>query len=105
MIQHKMLRRVFTLVGLEKPVPEFRFHPTRRWRFDWAWPDRKLAVEYEGGSHSHHHKFYGYRNDLEKYNEAALLGWAVFRYGPRQSALAKRQLNEFLQRTAHSSSA
>ena len=23
---------------LPGPVPEYRFHPTRRWRFDYAWP-------------------------------------------------------------------
>ena len=34
------------LLGHER---ECRFHTTRRWRFDWAWPEKKLAVEVDGG--------------------------------------------------------
>ena len=31
-------------------TPEYRFHPTRKWRFDYAWPENKIALEVEGGS-------------------------------------------------------
>src|SRR3954464_10168436 len=27
---------------------EHRFHPERRWRFDWALPDKMIGIEYEG---------------------------------------------------------
>ena len=61
---------------------EYRFHPTRRWRFDFAWPDRKIAVEVEGviwqGS-GRHQRAAGYSADCEKYNGALLLGWDVLR--------------------------
>ena len=30
-------------------VKEFKFHPTRRWRFDYAIPTHKIALEVEGG--------------------------------------------------------
>lgn len=30
-------------------VKEFQFHPTRRWRFDYAIPAKKVAVEVDGG--------------------------------------------------------
>ena len=30
-------------------TPELRFHKTRKWRFDYAWPDRKLFLEVDGG--------------------------------------------------------
>ena len=35
----------------EIPTPEveYRFAPPRRWRFDFAWVDQKVAVEVEGG--------------------------------------------------------
>ena len=68
-------------VGLPRPVEEFRFHPTRKWRFDLAWPDRKLAVEIEGGawSHGRHTRGKGFTRDCEKYAEALCLGWRVLR--------------------------
>ena len=68
-------------VGLPRPVEEFRFHPKRRFRFDLAWPVRKLAVEIEGGtwSRGRHTRGKGFAADCIKYNEAALLGWHVLR--------------------------
>lgn len=63
-------------------VREFRFHPERKWRFDAAWPEAKVAVELEGGiwSRGGHVRGSGYRRDMEKYNAAAALGWVVLRY-------------------------
>jgi very-short-patch-repair endonuclease len=59
-------------------VKEHRFHPTRRWRFDFAWPEQRLAVEIEG--RGRHQTFMGFAQDAEKYNTALLLGWRVLRY-------------------------
>lgn len=66
------------------PVNGHRFHPTRNWEFDCAWPDVKLAVEIEGGNFSggRHTRGIGYQNDCEKYNAALSLGWRVYRYTP-----------------------
>jgi very-short-patch-repair endonuclease len=62
-------------------VTEYKFHPTRRFRFDFAWPDHFLALEIEGGIYSRgrHVRPVGFKNDCEKYNEAAILGWTVIR--------------------------
>ena len=68
--------------GAEDPESEYRFHPQRRWRFDWAWPAQKVAVEYEGGIFGRrgaHGSVSGIMRDIEKYNAATLLGWRVFR--------------------------
>lgn len=35
---------------LPSPELEHKFHPTRKWRFDGAWPDQKIAFEVEGGT-------------------------------------------------------
>jgi very-short-patch-repair endonuclease len=61
---------------------EFRFHSTRRWRFDFAIPDRCIAIEIEGGvwAGGRHTRGSGFIADIEKYNEAARLGWYVFRF-------------------------
>ncbi len=66
---------------LPEAVPEFRFHPTRKWRFDWAWPDQKIALEIEGGTHNggRHVRGKGYEEDVRKYNAATLMGWKVYR--------------------------
>lgn len=66
---------------IEEPVREHGFHPTRLWRFDFAWPERKVAVEVEGGiwTRGRHTRGAGFIGDCEKYNEAARLGWRVFR--------------------------
>lgn len=63
-------------------VPEHKFHPTRRWKFDYAIPDLKIGIEYEGlvSRKSRHTTLKGYSGDCEKYNEAALHGWKVLRY-------------------------
>ena len=31
------------------PMAEYRFHSERRWRFDYAFPAQRLAVEFDGG--------------------------------------------------------
>lgn len=67
------------LTGLPPYVTEHRFHPTRRWRFDYAWPEIKLAVEVHGGTYSNgrHTRGGGFIVDREKMNEAAIYGWTV----------------------------
>lgn len=66
------------------PLPEhnYRFHDSRKWQFDFAWPDLKLAIEAEGGTYSkgRHVRHQGYADDCEKYNAALDLGWRVYRY-------------------------
>jgi very-short-patch-repair endonuclease len=68
--------------GLPEPVREYRFHPSRRWRFDFVWPAAMLAVEVEGGSwiHGRHVRGRGFEADCAKYNAAVLLGWRVLRF-------------------------
>lgn len=72
---------ILEAVGLPAPETEHRFAPPRRWRFDFAWPDRRLALEVEGGTwtHGRHVRGRGYERDCEKYNAAALAGWTVLR--------------------------
>lgn len=67
---------------LESPKREFIFHSSRKWRFDFAWPQKKIAVEVEGGiwTGGRHTRAKGFIDDCEKYNAAALLGWMVLRF-------------------------
>ena len=64
------------------PEREVRFDEKRRWRFDFAFPKVKLAVEIEGGTWQtgRHQRPIGFLKDLQKYNEAVLAGWRVLRF-------------------------
>lgn len=61
---------------------EYRFHPLRRWRFDFAWPDFKLAVEIDGFGYGHLTQA-AIDNQNEKSNSAIEMGWFVLRFGSR----------------------
>jgi very-short-patch-repair endonuclease len=83
------------------PVPEFRFHPVRKWRFDFAWPALRVALEIEGGVYAkgRHTRGKGFEADIEKYNTAALLGWTVIRAttGQLQAGKAFQWIEEAMQ--------
>lgn len=70
---------------LPEPVSEHRFCE-RGWRFDWAWPDHKVALEVEGGvwTGGRHTRGKGFIADMAKYNRATVLGWKVLRVTPQQ---------------------
>ena len=65
-----------------KPVREFKFLANRKFKFDLALPEYKIAVEFEGGIfvNGRHIRGAMYRKDCEKYNLALLDGWKVLRY-------------------------
>jgi very-short-patch-repair endonuclease len=85
MLEHKFALQIAAICqedDLPLPEREYRFHGTRRWRFDFAWPAYKIAVEIEGGvwARGRHNRGKGFVQDCEKYNHAAALGWRVFRF-------------------------
>ena len=63
-------------------VKELQFHPDRKWRFDYAFPSRKIAIEIDGAiwALGRHNRPRGYLNDMEKLNTAASMGWLVLRF-------------------------
>lgn len=79
---NRILAELLRSNGIEGFVPEYRFDKERRWRFDLAFPEHKLAVEIEGGIwiSGRHTRAMGYEGDCEKYNAATLQGWRVLRF-------------------------
>lgn len=75
--------------GLPDPIPEYKFHPNRAWRFDFFFQNegRQVALEVEGGvfrkGRGAHSSVSGILRDMEKYNEAAKLGIFVYRVLPK----------------------
>jgi very-short-patch-repair endonuclease len=69
--------------GLPEAVREYPFAQSlgRKWRFDFAWPESKVALEVEGGTfvRSKHTSGIGIQRDIDKTNMAVLLGWMVIR--------------------------
>jgi very-short-patch-repair endonuclease len=89
-------------------TPEYQFHPTRKWRIDWAVVPMRLAVELNGGIFSRpvycnhcgspvtrtlangsvvaireggrHNGSGGYMKDLEKINSLCCAGWRVLQF-------------------------
>lgn len=87
--ERKLRTEVFAqLVGLPKPVSEYVFHPTRKWRLDFAWPEYRLALEIHGGVYSggRHTRGTGFTEDREKMNEASLAGLDCYRSHGRAGA-------------------
>ncbi len=58
--------------NLPQPEREYRFHPVRRWRFDFAYPEQKVGIECEGGTwaKSRHTTGSGYRGDCAMGNHS-----------------------------------
>lgn len=87
--------------GLPVPVPEWKFHPNRKWRFDWAIPCRLVALEIQGAIYTggRHTRGPALVKEYEKLNEAQMLGWKVLLVTPQQVnsgeafALVKRALD------------
>lgn len=81
---------------------ELQFHPTRKWRFDYAWEEQQIALEVHGGVHrqGRHTRGEGFTTDREKMNEAALLGWTVIEVTPEH--IKSGQLAKWLTRAFQS---
>lgn len=96
-----MLEKLLVSLKIPAPVKEFQFHETRKWRFDFAWPEEKLALEIEGGvwTRGRHTRGQGFINDLEKYNTATMMGWRILRITPDQ--LLKLTTIEYITKSLH----
>ena len=71
------------IASLVTPIPswerEYRFSKKRKFRFDFAWPEFRFAVEIQGGVwiDGAHSRGSGLNKDYEKNFWALALGWRV----------------------------
>lgn len=69
--------------NLPKPERQVKFHPTRRWPFDFAWRKEKIAVEIQGGGFMKkggHNTGIGVAQDYDKHRNAVILGWRLLTF-------------------------
>ena len=74
--------------GLPDPVPEYRWHPVRKYRADYALVLERVLIEYDGGLfiNGGHSRGKARLYDMAKDRAATLLGWRVLRYGGGEMA-------------------
>lgn len=91
-----------TEAGLPAPVREYKFHPSRRFRFDFCYPDLLLGIEIDGATYSggRHTTGAGYSKDCEKFALAAIEGYRVIRITTQQvsKGLGIEWLKEYFKR-------
>jgi hypothetical protein len=82
--------------GLPEPALQHAFAAAlkRKWRFDFAWPELRVAAEFDGGARMVRWQRnprtgrqqpvavgrHGSSSDYDKLNAAAFLGWKVYRF-------------------------
>lgn len=78
-IQDRVFLAALGQAGIPAPVPEFRFHAIRKWRFDFCWPDYRLVLEIQGGifSNGRHSRGASLLKEWEKLNAAAEMGYRI----------------------------
>ena len=82
---NEMFLALCEAAGIGRPLTEVQFCPGRRWRFDYFFPGN-IALEVEGGvwTQGRHTRGAGFLKDVEKYNEATILGYRVLRCTPKE---------------------
>ncbi len=95
----RIIDAAFKAAGIQVPVREYRITETRRFRWDYAWPEYRVALEQQGGvwSRGAHGRGTGIVRDQEKANLAAMHGWLCLYCQPRD--LLKRETMEAIART------
>jgi len=76
------LRLLLVAAGLPRPESQVEVRDGVRFvaRLDLAWPQARVAIEYDG---AHHRGFLQHSRDLERHNALRALGWIVIQVDAR----------------------
>ena len=98
-----LAKQIYIIKLLEEVTPcgweaEYKFHDVRKWRFDFALPFHKIAIEINGGvwTGGRHVRGSGFINDMEKLNMATKTDWKVLQYTPSQLLIMKHDVSELI---------
>lgn len=93
--QQKIFNTVCEKIGLPRPIPEYKFHDSRKWRIDYFFKNPlngvQVALEVEGGVYGYgrHNRASGFIKDMEKYNAMAEKGILLVRVIPQHLCTMK----------------
>ena len=95
---HAILDMLKLTNQIEDYVTELQFNENRKFRFDWAIPSLRVAIEYEGifSKKSRHTTVNGFSEDCVKYNLATCSGWRVLRYTAKNYLNLEKDLIKML---------
>ena len=81
--RESLLRLAVVRAGLPAPVPQYEVRVGGRFvaRLDLAWPQLRVALEYDG---AHHRNRRQYGRDLARHNALRAAGWVVFQVDAAQ---------------------
>lgn len=83
-LSENFLETLLKIYKVEGFLKQYKFHPTRRWRFDFANPLNKIAVEVDGGQWVKNGGRHNRDSDREKINTATSMGWRVLRFSTQE---------------------
>ena len=90
-LQCKTFLAALRSAEIPSPVAEFKFHPIRRWRFDYAWLDQRVYLEINGGIFvgGRHSRGASLLKEWEKIAAATAMGYRPLFCQPRDICSAK----------------
>lgn len=101
---HSIVITYFGIFDIPAPEVEFAFakEQGRKWRFDFAWPKQKVALEVDGGIWigGGHNRGAQIKKTWEKENSANLMGWHIYKCEPKD--ICKTQTAKLLQQALSS---
>lgn len=89
--------------NLPEPKRQYKFHASRKFLADFAWPEFRLIVEINGGTwmtKSGHNTGKGILRDYEKSNAAQLMGYTYLQFTGKEldDLTAVETVKEFIGR-------
>jgi very-short-patch-repair endonuclease len=98
----KIVTAFFRSYKIQDPEYEYKFHPSRKWKFDIAFINHKIAIEVDGGIWimGGHNRGAQIKKDWEKRNTATSMGWKIFYCEPKD--LCTQSMADFILKAINS---
>jgi hypothetical protein len=91
---NELIERLIEELNLPSPQKEYRPGVAKKFRFDYAWPEWKIAIEVNGATWTkgRHSSGEGIQRDYTKLNYCQILGWLVIQFSTSMGELYVREV-------------